>query len=291
MTRILVTGSKGQLGHALKSVLADEEALFTDLEEMDITNFDQVEAVFSEFKPEFLVHGAAYTNVDGAEIDTETAEKVNATGTKNLAEACRKHGTKLIYISTDYVFDGSGDKPYLHDDQTNPKTVYGKTKLGGEGAVKDVPKWWILRTSWLYGEGGNFVRTMLNLAKENQSLKITGDQYGRPTSADDLAKAILNVIKKQPEIGIYHVTGDGPIVSWAEFAQKIFDLSNLKVAVTGRTTEDYVSEKEKEGKRIAPRPKYSALDLEKTKAAGLYVSDWEKSLRKYLEKKVKNGRE
>lgn len=280
--KIIVTGGNGQLGTALKEILAAEEVLFTDTDNMDITNPEVIEQRFSEFKPEVLVHGAAYTNVDGAEENPEICEKVNAGGTKNLAEACASHNVSMVYISTDYVFDGTAGKPYLPDAPTNPLNVYGKTKLAGEKETTKVPKHWILRTSWVYGEGKNFVRTMLGLAENNTSLKITGDQYGRPTAAIDLAKAIYDVINKKPESGIYHITGDGPIISWADFAAKIFEISGLDVKVTGRTTEEYLAEQG--DRKVAVRPKYSALDLSKSKQAGLFLSDWEDSLKDYLKK-------
>jgi dTDP-4-dehydrorhamnose reductase len=278
--KILITGGNGQLGTALQEVIKDEELLPTDTDTMDITNADQIEKVFTEFKPDFLVHGAAFTNVDGCEEDQSIAEKVNAKGTENLAEACTKHNVKMIYISTDYVFDGTKTEPYFPDDQPSPQNIYGETKLKGEEATKKAPNWWILRTSWVYGEGKNFVKTMLMLSEKMDEIKVVSDQVGRPTWANDLARAIYDVIKKQPEKGIYHVTGDGPIISWADFAKKIFELSDKKTKVTPITTEEYLSDKQ--DRKIAKRPAFSGLDLEKAKSNSIYVANWEESLRKYL---------
>lgn len=279
--RILITGGNGQLGNALKEVLKKEEALFTDSDDMDITKPDQIEKVFNDFKPEYLVHGAAYTSVDGCEENPEFAEKVNAQGSKNLAEACKKHDVKMIYISTDYVFDGTKKEPYLPEDQTGPQSVYGKTKLAGEVATRDIANGYVLRTSWVYGEGNNFVRTMLNLSEKMDELSIVNDQLGRSTYALDLAKAIYDVIIKSLAVGIYHVTGDGPIISWADFAEEIFKIADRGTKVKKVTTEEYLSDKK--DKKTAPRPAYSVLDLKKSKEVGLYIANWKVSLKQYLE--------
>lgn len=278
--RILVTGGYGQLGTALGDVLVSEEVLLTDTDNMDITDPAQIEKVFSDFKPEFLVHGAAYTNVDGCEENPELAEKVNTLGTQNLVQACIKFGIPMIYISTDYVFDGKAKEPYKEDATTNPQSVYGKTKLAGEEVTKKVPEWYILRTSWVYGEGNNFVRTMLALSEKMDETKIVSDQFGRPTWAVDLAKAISDVVKKQPEIGIYNITGDGNVVSWADFAREIFKIAGKSTKVIPITTEEYLADKK--DKKIAARPAYSALSLTKSKNAGLFLSAWQRSLREYL---------
>jgi dTDP-4-dehydrorhamnose reductase len=278
--RILVTGGHGQLGHALAEALIPEDVLFTDSDDMDITNQGIIDKTFTEFKPDFLVHGAAYTNVDGCEENPEIAEAVNAKGTENLAKACQKHDVKMIYISTDYVFDGTKTEPYTEEDKPNPQSVYGKTKLAGEEATKTVNTWWILRTSWVYGDGKNFVKTMLDLSEKMDEIRVVSDQVGRPTAAIDLAKAIYDVIKEQPKSGIYHVTGDGPIISWADFAKKIFEIANKQTQVAPITTEEYLSDKT--DRKIAVRPKFSGLDLKKTKENGVYSADWGESLKKYL---------
>lgn len=299
MTKILITGGYGQLGTALKEVLVSEEAFLTDSDSMDITDEEQVEKIFSDFKPEWLVHGAAYTNVDGCEENPELADKVNHLGTKALATACKKADVKMIYIGTDYTFDGTKGAPYTEDDVPNPQSIYGKTKLDGEKAVQDISGGYILRTSWVYGEGNNFVRTMLKLSEKMNEIRVVNDQFGRPTYAPDLAKAIYDVIKKDPlnvtsplpvipaslsvipeQSGIYNVTGDGKIVSWSEFAKEIFKTVGKTTKVIGISTEEYFAGNK--DKKIAPRPAYSALDLTKTKKEGIYVEDWHKSLKSYL---------
>lgn len=286
MARILVTGGYGQLGSALKEILKEEKALLTDTDSMDITKLGQVEKVFKDFKPEWLVHGAALTNVDGCEENPELAEKINHLGTEILARVCKKHNCKMIYISTDYVFDGSKKEPYLETDTPNPKSVYGKTKLAGEKEVQEVSGGYILRTSWVYGEGNNFVRTMLRLSGKMEEIKVVNDQFGRPTYAPDLAKAIYDVIKKDPLVvipakaGIYSITGDGDIISWADFAKEIFKVTGKNTKVLEISTEEYF--KNNKDKKIAPRPAYSVLDLTKAKKAGLFLADWKKSLERYL---------
>lgn len=278
--RVLVTGGNGQLGTALGDVLKSEEVLLTDTDTMDITNPAQIEKVFAEVRPDFLVHGAAYTDVDGCEKNPDLAKSVNSNGTANLAEACRKNNCAMIYISTDYVFNGTKKEPYTEDNKPNPKSVYGETKLVGEEATKKVSRWYVLRTSWLYGEGKNFVRTMLSLSEKMDEIKIVSDQFGRPTWANDLAKAIYDVVKNRPESGIYHVTGDGPIISWADFTKKIFEITGKNTKVIPISTAEYLSDKT--DRKIAPRPAYSALDLAKSKNAGIYISAWGSSLTKYL---------
>lgn len=278
--KILVTGGYGQLGSALKSVLDKEEVLFTDSDSMDITDAIQVERVFSEFKPEWLMHGAALTNVDGCEENPDLAEKINHLGTKILAEACKKHDCEMIYVSTDYVFDGTKGAPYTEEDKPNPKSVYGRTKLEGEKEVQKISGGYIIRTAWVYGEGHNFVKTMLKLSQNLDEIKVVNDQFGRPTYAPDLAKAIYDVIKKRPEKGIYNVTGDGDIISWADFAKKIFELSGKKTRVTPISTKEYFEGNQ--NKKIAPRPAYSALDLVMSKKAGLFLPEWKNSLKNYL---------
>lgn len=284
--KILVTGGYGQLGTALKEVLKNEEVLLTDTDSMDITESGQVEKVFEEFKPDWLVHGAALTNVDGCEETPELADKINHIGTKILAQQCKKSGVKMIYISTDYVFDGTKDSPYTEEDEPNPKSVYGSTKLDGEKAASDTVNAYILRTSWVYGEGNNFVRTMLKLSEKMDEIKVVNDQFGRPTYAPDLAKAIYDVIKKEPtpvipaQAGIYNVTGDGDIISWADFAEEIFKIADKDTKVKGISTEEYFAGNS--GKKIAPRPAYSALDLTKSKEAGISLTDWQVSLKSYL---------
>lgn len=287
MARVLVTGGNGQLGGFVAPVLADHELLLTDVQEsedvqaMDITDSEQVNRIFQQFKPDFLVHCAAYTAVDAAEEHPDIATAVNYKGTRNLAKACKVHGVGMIYISTDYVFNGTKRTPYFPQDTCDPLGVYGGTKRKGEIAMQGLPKYWILRTSWLFGQG-NFPEAMLKLAAKMPEVSVVADQYGRPTWAHDLALAIKDFVEKQPEFGIYHVTGDGPVVSWAEFAEEIFRLANTGTVVKPIKYSDYIAGKA--GQTIAPRPNYSALDLAKTKAAGIHLADWRDSLRTYLSK-------
>lgn len=278
--KILITGGNGQLGTALKKVMAGEELFLTDTDNMDITSKEQINAVFADFKPEFLVHGAAYTNVDGCEENPELAQAINAQGTRNLAEKCREIGCEMIYISTDYVFDGTAAEPIREDEPTNPVSVYGKTKLAGEAATLETANGWVLRTSWVFGEGHNFVRTMLALAEKNTELTIVDDQFGRPTAATDLAKAIYDVIKIKPEKGIYNLTGDGDVITWADFTKEIFRITGKETRVVGISTEEYLAKNT--GKTVAPRPKYSGLNLEKSKNAGLFTRNWREALSEYL---------
>ena len=299
--KILVTGGHGQLGHALKKVLASEEAQFTDSDDMDITDPAKIEEAFLSFKPDWLFHGAAYTNVDGCEEHPELAEKVNATGTKNLAEACKKHGVKMIYISTDYVFDGSATAPIPENATTGPLSVYGKTKLAGELATRDIADGYVLRTSWVYGDGNNFVKTMLVLSEKMDEIKVVSDQLGRPTYAEDLARAMYEVALSFPRHssegwnpashlsipvrpGIYNVTGDGDIISWADFAREVFKIAGKATKVIDITTGEYLSDKQ--DRKIASRPMYSALDLTKIKSEGIRLAQWQDSLRNYITKGI-----
>jgi dTDP-4-dehydrorhamnose reductase len=281
MNKILITGGNGQLGLALKDVLTKEKILLTDTDNMDITEPSQIERIFTDFKPTHLIHGAAMTNVDGCEENPEMAHKVNAEGTKNLAEACKKHNCQMMYVSTDYVFDGKKQEPYTEEDEPNPQSVYGKTKLEGEKYTLELTDSYVVRTSWVYGEGKNFVRTMLALSEKMDEVRVVNDQFGRPTYAPDLARVIYDVIKKNPMTGIYNVTGDGSVISWADFAREIFKIANKKTKVIGISTEEYLSQYP--GKKIAPRPEFSSLDLEKIKKI-TSLENWSSSLDKYVSK-------
>ena len=280
--KILITGGYGQLGLALKEVLAKETIFLTDTDNMDITEPTQIEQALSDFRPTHLIHGAAMTNVDGCEENPETAYKVNAEGTKNLADACKKYNCQMIYVSTDYVFSGTKKAPYTEEDAPNPQSVYGRTKLEGEKSVLDLTDAYIVRTSWVYGEGKNFVRTMLALSDKMTEIRVVNDQFGRPTAALDLAQAIFHFIINQPEAGLYNVTGSGPIISWADFASEIFKLAGKKTKVIGISTEEYLSQSP--NKKIAPRPAHSSLDLSKAETARLPLPLWQDSLREELRK-------
>lgn len=278
--RILVTGGEGQLGVALRQVLAGEDALFTDIGDLDVTDDAAVAQVFDSFRPTWLLHGGAMTNVDGCEDNPRLAWKVNTEGTGYLAEACDRTGCRMVFISTDYVFPGTSPAPYSEQDPPEPLSVYGRTKLEGERRALSLPGAYVLRTSWVYGKGKNFVKTMLALSKKTPEVRVVSDQRGRPTYALDLARAMLDLMSKRPEGGIYNVTGDGAVISWAEFARTIFELTCVETKVTEITTREYLAQFP--DRKIAPRPANSALCLEKSRNAGLRLRDWREALTEYL---------
>lgn len=253
MKKILVTGAKGMLGHDLCPTLEDAgfETIETDVESLDITNPVQTEAVLTEEKPEAVVHCAAYTNVNKAEDELETAMKINAGGTETLAKICAKADIPIVYISTDYVFDGTKKEPYLPYDKTNPINAYGLTKLKGEEAVqKNCKKFYIARTSWLYGlHGKNFVETMISLA-DKPELKVVDDQIGCPTWTQELADGITTLLKEEAPYGIYHICGSGK-TSWYGFAKEIFELAGLNVNLIPCKSDEFPSP--------AKRPEYSVM--------------------------------
>ena len=257
------------LGQDLCPILEDEghEVIETDIASLDITDYSQVESVLSSLKPDVVIHCAAYTNVDGAEADFETAQKINVTGTENIGKVCGKEDITLVYISTDYVFDGTSDKPYTPKDKPNPINNYGKTKLGGEKAVqKYCKKYYIARTSWLYGiHGKNFVETMLSLA-DKPELNVVDDQTGCPTWTVELCFGLIKLIKEKP-YGIYHVCGSGH-TTWYDFAKKIFEYSDLKVNLKPCTTDKFP--------RPARRPEYSVM------ANDNICRKWQSALKDYL---------
>jgi len=266
--KVLVTGANGMLGQDLCPVLEDVGfyVIETDKENLDITDEKMVENVLSSVKPDMVIHCAAYTNVDGAETDFETANLINVIGTENVAKAGAEIGAIMVYISTDYVFDGTKTEPYLPDDKTNPQSNYGLTKLKGEEAVqKYCEKYYIARTSWLYGHyGKNFVETMISLA-DKPELKVVDDQIGCPTWTIELANGILKLLSKP--FGIYHVCGGGQ-TSWYGFAKEIFSQMNLDVNLKPCTTEEFP--------RPAKRPQYSVMDND-----GL-CRNWKVALKDYL---------
>lgn len=272
--KVLVTGANGMLGQDLCPMLEDcgYEVIETDIDNLDITNEIQTMRVISDVKPDFVIHCAAYTNVDKAEEDLEIATKINVTGTENVAKACNANGTTMIYISTDYVFDGKSSKPYEVDDETNPINNYGITKHQGENAVqKYCQKYYIARTSWLYGHHGkNFVETMITLA-EKEELKVVDDQVGCPTWTVDLSEAIISLIEDNADYGIYHLCGGGN-TSWYGFAKQIFEYSKLNVNLKPCTSKEFP--------RPAKRPTYSIMNNEG------YLRDWKFALQEYIELRV-----
>lgn len=285
--RILITGAYGQLGNEINCLtkeFQDWQFLFTDVDTLDITNESELEDWFQNNKPDFIINCAAYTAVDKAETDIETAEKVNSLAPKLLAKQAKKFGTKLIHISTDYVFDGEAFTPYSEDDHVNPKSVYGKTKLWGEqNCFEENPDTIVIRTSWLYSAfGNNFVKTMLRLGKERGQLNVVFDQVGTPTYAADLASAILEIIAitvKNPEKfvpGIYHYSNEG-VASWYDFAKAIFEVSGVSCNVSPVLSNQFPT--------AAKRPNYSVLDKSKIKNTfGITVPYWRDSLKNCVER-------
>ena len=272
--RILVTGANGLLARDLCPMLedADFEVIETTRNELDVTDELQVRRVISDVKPDYVIHCAAYTNVDKAEEEPEIADLINAKSAEYIAKACNSNNAVMIYISTDYVFDGTKKTPYFPDDTTNPTGAYGLSKLHGEEAVrKFCPAHYIIRTSWLYGHHGkNFVETMISLAEKTE-LKVVDDQVGCPTWTVDLSDAIISFIDEEPPFGTYHACGSGS-TSWYGFAKEIFDLMNLNVNLIPCTTEEFP--------RPAKRPAYSVMDNE-----GL-LRDWKQALQEYIELRV-----
>lgn len=280
---VLITGANGQLGLALQSIAAQYPEIrfcFASSAKADITDKATLTEVFNELKPDVCINAAAYTAVDKAEIEPEKAELVNVTGVANLAEICKNFNTTLIHISTDFVFDGEKQTPYIETDSTHPTGVYGLTKLRGEQAIANCwEKHFIVRTSWLYSEfGNNFYKTMLRLASERDTLNVVDDQIGTPTYAVDLAEALLKIVAgRNSEYGIYHYSNEG-VASWYDFARAIFALHELEVTLNPIPTTAFPTP--------AKRPKYSVLDKSKIKAAfGLSIPDWQTSL-KSLKKEV-----
>lgn len=269
--KILVTGAKGMLGQDLCPILEDEghEVVETDSKTLDITDFKKIKEVLNIEMPDLVIHCAAYTNVDKAEEEVEKATLVNVTGTENIAKICGENNITLIYISTDYVFDGTKKEPYTPEDKTNPINIYGKTKLGGELAVqKYCKKYYIVRTSWLYGHHGkNFVETMISLASKEE-LKVVDDQFGCPTWTVELSNAIVDLIDEMPEYGIYNICGSGE-TSWYNFAKEIFAQIGAEVNLKPCKTEEFP--------RPAKRPKHSAMDNQGV------CRNWKVALSDYLE--------
>ncbi|MDO5848659.1 MAG: dTDP-4-dehydrorhamnose reductase [Methanobrevibacter sp.] len=254
--KILITGSNGMLGHDLIEVFHEDNVLInTTSKTLDITNRDDVINFIGKEKPDVVINSAAYTNVDDCETNQEMAYAVNGDGVKNLALACKETDSVLVHISTDYVFKGDKDTPRLENDELGPMSIYGKSKLKGEEAILSIlDKYFIIRTAWLYGcNGGNFPKTMLELAKEHDTLTVVYDEVGSPTYTLDLAKAISELIKTD-NYGIYHVTNSDSC-SWFEFAKLIFELADVDVEVTPVTAKEFA--------RPAPRPSYSVLDNRK----------------------------
>lgn len=279
MKKILITGCNGQLGHALNERWAgrtDLELINTDVKQLDITQIDKVMELTEAVKPYAVINCAAHTGVDACESQEELAYRINAIGPRNLSIAASRVGAKLMQISTDYIFSGDDHKRYVEFDAPGPKGVYGKTKLEGEHFVREFAKdYFILRTAWLYGEGKNFVRTMLRLSETNEKVRVVADQFGTPTSATELARAIDHLLFTD-NYGIFHATCEGEC-NWAEFTEEIFKLAGKTTRVEHITTEEY--------KAAAPRPAYSVLDNYMLRlTTDFRFADWHDAIAEYLKK-------
>ncbi len=275
LKKVLVTGSRGQLGVKLLEILSpDFEVAGVDIEEMDITNPDDVLSCFYLHHPQIVIHTAAMTDVEGCEVTPEEAFKVNAMGTQNIVAAAREFDAVLLYLSTDYVFNGEKPTPYLEFDQTNPINVYGMSKLMGEMTVREVlNKFFVVRTSWLIGPGRNFVRTILNLAGERDELRVVDDQIGKPTFAHDLAHAIKALINT-PFYGTYHVTNAGE-TTWYKLAAKACELAGINSNIVPIMTQEYPTK--------ARRPKNSSLANVAFEVRNLMqMPHWEDALKAYI---------
>lgn len=277
--KILVTGSKGQLGTDLVNKLSKNwETVGLDKKELDITDNQSVLDYFNKNKFDLVINAAAYTNVDACETDFDNAYKVNAIGPRNLAVASEKYGFKLIHISTDYVFNGNNPDGYYEFDKTDPINKYGTTKLCGEEFIKNFSnKYFIIRTSWLYGKHGqNFVKTMLKLAENRDELKVVNDQIGSPTLTEDLVDFISKIMISE-KYGIYHFSNSGSC-TWNEFAKEIFKITDKKINVLPVTTQEFNSP--------APRPKYSIIKNYMAEIEFDYKArHWKEALEEYLRAK------
>ncbi len=276
--KILVAGANGQLGRAICELYTgnpEVEIIKTDVAELDITDVAATVAMIEEVKPYAIINCAAHTNVNACETDVDNAYKINAIGPRNLSIAAAKTGAKMVHVSTDYVFEGNGTVPYTEFDDTNPLGMYGKTKLEGEKFVQQfTDKFFIIRTAWLYGDGKNFVKTMLKLSETNDEVKVVGDQIGSPTSTKVLAD-IINELIFTENYGIFHGTCEG-FCSWADFTEEIFRLAGKKTKVKHITTEEFPTP--------AKRPAYSVLDNYMLKlTTGYTAPDWKEAIKEYIE--------
>lgn len=275
--KILVTGVKGQLGHDVANELENRgiEAIGVDIDEMDITDAVSVDKVIREASPDAVIHCAAYTAVDAAEENQELCRKVNADGPRNIARVCRELDIKLLQVSTDYVFEGTGERPWEPEDECQPKSVYGQTKYEGEVAVKELmDKYFIVRIAWVFGiNGKNFVKTMLNLAKTHDTIRVVNDQFGSPTYTYDLARLLVDMVLTD-KYGTYHATNEGDC-SWYEFACAIFEEAGVTVNVVPVTSEEYGAK--------ANRPFNSRMSKEKLTQMGFErLPEWRDALHRYI---------
>ncbi len=276
--KVLVTGVKGQLGFDVVKELEKRniEAVGVDIEEMDITDAECVDRVIREAAPDAVIHCAAYTAVDAAEDNEELCRKVNAEGPQNIAIVCKALDIKMIYISTDYVFDGQGERPWEPEDERNPLNVYGQTKYEGELAVQNtLDKYFIVRIAWVFGVNGkNFIKTMLRLAETHNRLTVVNDQYGSPTYTYDLARLLVDMVLTE-KYGVYHATNEG-ICTWYEFACEIFKQAGVDIEVVPVSAAEYSAK--------AKRPENSRMNKDKLEANGFErLPSWQDALKRYLE--------
>ena len=275
--KLLVTGVRGQLGHDVVKECEKRgiTAIGVDIEEMDITDAAACEKVIKEAKVDAVIHCAAYTAVDAAEDNTELCRKINAEGTENIVKVCRELNIKMMYFSTDYVFNGKGDRPWKTDDERSPLNVYGQTKYEGELAVENsLEKYFILRIAWVFGVNGkNFIKTMLRLGKEKGAVSVVNDQIGSPTYTADLAVLAVDMIQTD-KYGTYHATNEG-LCSWYEFACQIFNEANMDVKVTPVSSDAFPAK--------AKRPSNSRMDKSKLTENGFSpLPGWQDALKRYL---------
>lgn len=274
--RVLVTGVKGQLGYGVMNELAGRghEGIGVDIQEMDITDAASVEKVITEAAPDAVIHCAAYTAVDAAEDNVDLCRRVNAGGTENIARVCKALNCKMMYISTDYVFNGQGTRPWEPDDKREPLNVYGQTKYEGELAVETLEKFFLVRIAWVFGVNGkNFIKTMLNLGKTRDHLTVVADQIGSPTYTYDLARLLVDMIETD-RYGRYHATNEG-LCSWYEFACEIFKQAGMNVTVSPVTSDQYPAK--------AKRPMNSRMDKSKLDEMGFKrLPSWQDALGRYL---------
>lgn len=276
--KVFVTGVKGQLGYDVVNELKKRnmEAIGVDIQDMDITDADSVNKVIGEAAPDAVIHCAAYTAVDAAEDNVEVCRKVNADGTQNIANMCKRLDIPMVYISTDYVFDGEGERAWEPDDERQPLNVYGQTKYEGELAVQNtLDKYFIVRIAWVFGVNGkNFIKTMLNLAKTHDTITVVNDQFGSPTYTYDLARLLVDMVLTD-KYGVYHATNEG-ICTWYEFACEIFRQAGVKVNVVPVSAAQYAAK--------AKRPSNSRMSKEKLTENGFVkLPSWQDALGRYLE--------
>lgn len=283
MKTVLLIGQDGMLGGELYARLSSYkdkyEVYGTTLQTLDICDERAVLAKVKEVNPYYIINCAAYTNVDGCETNYELAEKVNGVALGNIARSAKEVGATLIQISTDYVFDGNLDveKAYTEDMTPNPVSAYGKTKLMGEENTKLAEKYYILRTAWLYGQGKNFVRTMINASQTRDEVTVVCDQHGSPTSTTTLCEIIEQIMEKEPEYGIYHSTNEG-FTTWYEFTKKIYEIKGIATNVKPITSEEYA----KMYPQSSKRPFNSKLSKEKLHSVGIYPANYVDALKEYL---------